>query len=570
MIACLIFEDEHLLVMNKPAGLNTHAASPYSGEGLYEWLRNRERRWAQLAILHRLDKETSGVIVFGKTALANRSLARQFTGRTIRKKYVLLTDGRVTQDKWMAKSRIRRVGDRYAGGTHGELAETRFVARPLREAGCLGQGGVEELASNSLRVQVRAIEAEPLTGRTHQVRVHAAESGCPVLGDTLYGGSSFHRVCLHAAELELLHPETGSAIRFRASVDFAEDTRLALRSALIDREESDSLRVIHGASDRWPGWFVDRLGAFLLSQSEVPLTGSQQVELSRLMRVLGARGSYHKFLTRRAGRTEPRQASPQLALGDPAPKGFVVRENGFLFELSFQEGYSAGLFLDQRDNRRRLARGYVAPGFELPTMPQGSSTEPEFGRGGDAPQIPPSARSGKQAFALLNLFAYTCGFSVCAARTGVQTTSVDLSRKHLEWGKRNFVLNRIDFCRHEFLYGDALDWLQRLGRKGRRYDVIILDPPTFSQSKKHGTFRVEKHYGKLIADALPLLNSGGVLFASTNSANWPPEEFLAAVQSAVRMGGREIVQRHYVPQPPDFPISRAQAAHLKTVWLKIV
>src|SRR6266851_1423786 len=78
---CLIFEDDHLLVVNKPPGLNTHAPSPYAGEGLYEWLRHREPRWAGLAIVHRLDKETSGLLVFSKTPLASRSLTEQFTKR---------------------------------------------------------------------------------------------------------------------------------------------------------------------------------------------------------------------------------------------------------------------------------------------------------------------------------------------------------------------------------------------------------------------------------------------------------------------------------------------------------
>src|SRR5262249_24454353 len=66
MLPCVIFEDEHLLVVNKPAGLNTHSPSPYASEGIYDWLRHREPRWADLAIIHRLDKETSGVIVFSK------------------------------------------------------------------------------------------------------------------------------------------------------------------------------------------------------------------------------------------------------------------------------------------------------------------------------------------------------------------------------------------------------------------------------------------------------------------------------------------------------------------------
>src|ERR1051325_9684505 len=89
---CVLFEDEHLLVVDKPPGLNTHAPSPFAGEGIYEWLRHREQRWEQLAIIHRLDKETSGVMLFAKPAMETRSLTEQFTSRTIRKKYRLLTD----------------------------------------------------------------------------------------------------------------------------------------------------------------------------------------------------------------------------------------------------------------------------------------------------------------------------------------------------------------------------------------------------------------------------------------------------------------------------------------------
>ena len=71
----IVFEDEHLLAVNKPAGWNTHSPAPFAGEGVYEWLRDREPRWSRLSIIHRLDKETSGIMVFGKTAAANRSLS---------------------------------------------------------------------------------------------------------------------------------------------------------------------------------------------------------------------------------------------------------------------------------------------------------------------------------------------------------------------------------------------------------------------------------------------------------------------------------------------------------------
>ena len=83
----IIFEDEHLVTIDKPAGMNTHSPSPFAGEGIYEWMKNHEPRWAKLAILHRLDKETSGVMVFGKTALVNRSLTQQFTAHKVAKKW---------------------------------------------------------------------------------------------------------------------------------------------------------------------------------------------------------------------------------------------------------------------------------------------------------------------------------------------------------------------------------------------------------------------------------------------------------------------------------------------------
>jgi len=139
-------------------------------------------------------------------------------------------------------------------------------------------------------------------------------------------------------------------------------------------------------------------------------------------------------------------------LGEPAPEAFTVRENGRRFEIRFGEGYSVGLFLDQRDNRRRLLLNHVAADF--PAFPAGA----------------PGAE-------VLNVFAYTGGFSVCAAQAGARTTSLDLSRKCLDWARRNFVLNDLAPSAHEFICGDAFDWLRRLGRKGRRFDAVLLDPP---------------------------------------------------------------------------------------------
>ena len=127
MVPCVIFEDEHLLAVNKPAGWNTHAPSPYAGEGIYDWLKNREPRWAALAIIQRLDKETSGVMVFGKTPQANRSLTEQFTERRVRKRYLLLTDRPGPQKRIHRPQHFVRTGEKYASRPGGEPAETRFT-----------------------------------------------------------------------------------------------------------------------------------------------------------------------------------------------------------------------------------------------------------------------------------------------------------------------------------------------------------------------------------------------------------------------------------------------------------
>src|ERR1044072_2574139 len=109
--------------------MNTHAPSPYAGEGIYDWLRHREPRWSNLAIIHRLDKETSGVMVFAKTTLANRSLTRQFTERSVAKSYLLVTDRQAKEKAFIARSVLVRTGDKYVSRpvhAGGDLAETEF------------------------------------------------------------------------------------------------------------------------------------------------------------------------------------------------------------------------------------------------------------------------------------------------------------------------------------------------------------------------------------------------------------------------------------------------------------
>jgi RluA family pseudouridine synthase len=446
-VPCVIYEDDHLLVVNKPPGLNTHAPSPYAGEGIYDWLRHREPRWARLAIIHRLDKETSGVLVFSKTDVANRSLTEQFTRHIARKKYLLLTDRPMRRKELSVRTALIRLGDKHVARpahTGGELAETRF-----RALGCTPGGTL--------------VEAEPVTGRTHQIRVHAKANGFPILGDTLYGGTPAARVHLHAQDLSLKHPATGKEMKFTAPVDFSLDSRM--EAAFGRGRVVPDKRV--PARSRCGGRVAGLACGPSRRFSSVPVrTAAERRQLEALghwLSVLSLRGAYHKTLTRQIRKTNARHASPQKVLGETAPDPFVVSENGIHFGLSFNEGYSVGLFLDQRDNRRRFLTGHVASGFPLrwdaapnppPTAPQEGSKHSDTRERSSSMQVASQACSPAQlpfphsrraiaplrrdggwegpgvgSFAplagmqLLNAFAYTCGFSVCAAKAGARTTS---------------------------------------------------------------------------------------------------------------------------------------------------
>ena len=551
----MLYEDEHLLVVNKPAGWNTHAPAEHAGEGIYDWLRCRERRWASLSVMHRLDKETSGVLVFGLTVVANKSLTAQFEQRTVEKRYQLhtrrrrrgpaLTPGGAveasqTADGWLrVSSGLLRLGDSYEACA---LDDERGGGR-LLEAVTL----FRELAQG----ETTLLEARPLTGRTHQIRAHAAALGAPVLGDTLYGAPGDERVWLHAAALSLRHPISAETLTFEAPPDHPGGPaaqRWSIPRAMLHPEETDVFRLRHGGAGG-ARESVDVLGDTVLAQTEgdAPRDVAALVGTAPLGRGAAVQRVYHKRLRRdvRAS-SDPADTSPRLLAGSPGPDRFVVTENGARYELSVADGYSVGLFHDQRDNRRRLLRGHVAAGFGELWPPPGE----------------PRAE-------VLNVFAYTCAFSVAAALGGARVTSLDVSKKYLAWGsERNFPLNGLIAAEHDFIFGDATEWMRRLARKGRAYRAVLLDPPTFSQTKA-GRFSAERDYGALVATALPLLSPGGVLLCSTNAARLAPADFVDTVRRAVAAAGRSVTAEHYAPQPPDFPVTRDEPAYLKTLWLRV-
>ena len=190
---------------------------------------------------------------------------------------------------------------------------------------------------------------------------------------------------------------------------------------------------------------------------------------------LGFQRVFGRFLPKQNAERLP----PQLVSGDPAaPLQTTVLERGICFAIDFAAGYSTGLFLDQRENRQFVRRA--------------------------APRR------------LLNCFAYTCSFSVMAGLRGGETLSIDLSRKSLNRGRDNFMLNRLATDRHRFIADDVMAVLPRLARKGEKFDMIILDPPTFSRAKTGRSWQVERDFEKLLLAALDVAERDAKILLSTN------------------------------------------------------
>ena len=523
-IPCLIHVDEHVLVVAKPAGINTHRPSPHAPLGMYEWLKMHLPELDALSILHRLDKDTSGVLVMGRTREANRSITAQFENRTVTKRYVLVTTGDAG-DTSATEVPLRWANGQSHVDEHGDPAFTRF----------------ERIRKDGERSWYAAF---PSTGRSHQIRVHAAALGIPILGDELYGGEAADRVHLHAESLTLTHPETDQPVTWTAKTDFQTPPAVTLRTALLPIATCTYHRVLHGAADGVPGLFADRLGDHLVAHTESPLSDSKREQLETVRNSMGLSQIHHRHHDRHVGTTGTQDLSPRPLDGGDTPDSITVTENDLQWLLRLDSGYSHGLFADQRENRWRVLHNRIAPGV-------------------------PIRAGGLEGARVLNTFAYTCAFSACAAAAGAHATSIDLSARWLDWGRLNFTLNGLDPEEHLFLKGDALQWLPRLQRQGKRHDLVILDPPTFARMKGKRTFRAERDFGDLIALAAPLVAPDGWILASTNAQRIRPEAFEEMARETLAKSGHPLEELHFTTQPPDFPAHPDQPLHLKTLWLRL-
>ena len=310
---------------------------------------------------------------------------------------------------------------------------------------------------------------------------------------------------------------------FASRVEAAAALRAALPAA-----GTNGYRLLYGESDGLPGLVVDRYDDALVIKLYSAIWWSRLAQvLPALTRLPGVR---HVVL--RLSRALKAQGEAfglrdgQVLTDGPLPVPMTFQENGLTFEVDVQRGQKTGFFLDQRENRQRV-----------------------------------EALSANRR--VLNVFSYTGGFSLYAARGRARAvTSLDASRPALEAAERNFALNPAISCPHELICGDAFAELKALAAAGASYDVVVIDPPSFAR-KKSEIASARQAYGRLTKLGLAVLAKGGTLVLASCSSRITMDDFVALNIEAARKAGYrlELLERH--GHALDHPVTFPEGAYLK-------
>ena len=319
---------------------------------------------------------------------------------------------------------------------------------------------------------------------------------------------------------------------WRGRIAAARDRRAALATST----DTTGWRVVHGENDGLPGLVVDRYGGTAV----VKLYSAALLPHLADIRAAVAAALAPARIVLRASRLVAPSLPPVLTDGTtvdgPAPDGPVAyRELGLSLTADVVHGQKTGAFLDQRDNRDLVARH--AAGARV-----------------------------------LDVFCCTGGFALHAARGGARSAHlVDQSAGAIAAAlanrERNVDDRRVAACAFTSDVGDAFDVLAALGRSRRRFDVVVVDPPSFA-SNQAAVGRAIAAYRRLTALALPLVAPGGVLFQASCSSRVTTADFVAAVHAEAAAGGVRLRELARTAQPIDHPVGFPQGAYLKAVLVR--
>jgi 23S rRNA G2069 N7-methylase RlmK/C1962 C5-methylase RlmI len=519
----IIYRDDNWLVVDKPEGLATHAGAP--GElGAVEWI--ALHLGIKTHVVSRLDRGTSGVLLLALHREASARAQVIHESDEAIKVYEFISHQCSPEEKWICEEPL-----------DGKSATTRFTRLSEEEMDAGPQG----------LVRIYRYRARISRGRKHQVRRHAAFGGAPILGDVAHGGRAFPRICLHCSQVrwpDITQPLTSELpLSFRAiSRGDGSASRLGLALCRDRRGEwlaqiTNAFRVVHrGEIASLPASvdvFGDYFSAVWYDQTADPRKAANRLDpvLKQIMLAYKLRGGVVRNHQRNPH--EKSLVATVRPLGEEPPEVFEVHEHGLRYQVNLQLTQHTGLFLDQRDTRRRLMQ--IAAGKRV-----------------------------------TNLFAFTCSFAVVAAAAGCEVVfSLDTAKACLNTGKANFALNDLaETGRGKFIQEDARKWIDRQTRKldeqpdtTPRWDLVVCDPPVFASSKDGGQFSVEKEWPWLAENLAAILaEDGQALFANNHRGG--KHQFY-----------RNSLEKHFAEvidlRPPlDFPVAEGRPHHVRMFWCR--
>jgi len=307
------------------------------------------------------------------------------------------------------------------------------------------------------------------------------------------------------------------------------ETAMSKRKSFYKDELTNAFRIFNGEGDGIGGLTIDYFaGYYLISWYSEGI----YIFKDLVIRVLDELGNYKAIYEKKRF-----SSKGQYMEEDDFVKGVrgnfpvIVKENGMSYAVYLNDGAMVGIFLDQRNVRKAIRDKYA---------------------------------KGKH---VLNTFSYTGAFSVAAAVGGaVKTTSVDLAKRSKSKTIEQFSVNGIDYEQQDIKVMDVFDYFKYAQRKQLKFDLVILDPPSFARSKKR-TFSAAKDYPKLMMDAITITEKNGVIVASTNNATFGMKKFKGFIDQAFKetQSNYKVLEEHSLPY--DFQTSRdfPQGNYLKVV-----
>jgi 23S rRNA (cytosine1962-C5)-methyltransferase len=291
--------------------------------------------------------------------------------------------------------------------------------------------------------------------------------------------------------------------------------------AAVRTKATTAYRWIYGESDGLPGLVVDLYGDYAIIQSYVK---SVEGLVSWIADALHAHTILKGILHRPVGGTL------ESTWGKLPPHDLVVEEHGLLFYANLFAGQKTGLYFDQRENRLTLAHWC-------------------------------------RDRTMLDCFCYTGGFSLYAARAGAASiTACDAASGCIEAARRNLALNNFDPARYTFAVQDCFELLEQLAAKGRHFDVVVLDPPSFARARQ-SRHAAERAYVRLNRLALHCVRPGGLLASASCTSQVSPTAFRQALSEAGRQANKRLLILHSAGQAVDHPVPAhfPEARYLKFI-----